>query len=96
SSSNCIPKSTLVQQGISQTARSDYDYLIVRDLQLAADLLKPVHSQTQRRDGYVQIDLPPDRLLDTETAIASAQNIWQSVGWSNLLLRIPAIPMLLQ
>lgn len=52
---------TLAQQGISQTAKSDYDYLIVRDLQLAADLLKSVHSQTQGRDGYVQIDLPPNK-----------------------------------
>jgi transaldolase len=86
---------TLAQKGISQTARSDYDYLIVRDLQLAADLLKQVHSQTQGYDGYVQIDLPPDLLLDTEAAIASAQNIWQAVGWSNLLLRIPATPLLL-
>lgn len=86
---------TLAQQGISQTAQSDYDYLIVRDLQLAADLLKPVHSQTQGREGYVQIDLPPATLLDAETAIAAAHKIWQSVGWSNLLLRIPAIPLLL-
>jgi transaldolase len=86
---------TLAQQGISQTAQSDYDYLIERDLQLAADLLKQVHSQTQGRDGYVQIDLPPDTLLDAEIAITSAQNIWQSVGWSNLLLRVPATPLLL-
>lgn len=86
---------TLAQQGISQTAQSDYDYLIGRDLQLAADLLKPVHSETQGREGYVQIDLPPDMWLDAETAIASAHKIWQSVGWSNLLLRIPAIPLLL-
>jgi len=86
---------TLAQQGVSQTAKSDYNYLIVRDLQLAADLLKVVHSQTQGRDGYVQIDLPPDTLLHAETAIAAAQNLWQSVGWSNLLLRIPATPLLL-
>jgi transaldolase len=87
--------SILAQQGMSWNARSDYDYLIVRDLQLAADLLKQVHSQTQGRDGYVQIDLPPDALLLPETALAAAQNIWQSVGWSNLLLRIPATQLLL-
>jgi transaldolase len=86
---------TLVHKGMSRTAQSDYDYLIVRDLQLAADLLKKIHSQTQRRDGYVQIDLPPDELLRPETAIAAAQKIWQSVGWSNLMLRIPATQLLL-
>ncbi|MBD2059087.1 transaldolase [Oculatella sp. FACHB-28] len=85
----------LAQKGMSQTAQSDYDYLVVRDLQLAADLLKPVHSQTQGRDGYVQVDLPPDALLQPETAIAAAQKIWCSVGWSNLLLRIPATPLML-
>ncbi len=86
---------TLAHKGMSRTAQSDYDYLIVRDLQLAADLLKKIHSQTQGRDGYVQIDLPPDELLGPETAIAAAQKIWQSVGWSNLLVRIPATPLLL-
>lgn len=85
----------LAQQGRSRTTQSDYDYLIVRDLQLAADLLKQVHSQTQGCDGYVQIDLPPAALLQPETAIAAAQKIWQSVGWSNLLLRIPATPIML-
>jgi transaldolase len=62
---------------------------------LAADLLKPVHSQTQGCNGYVQIDLPPDALLAPQTAIAAAKDIWQSVGWSNLLLRIPATQLLL-
>ncbi len=86
---------TLAHKGMSRTAQSDYDYLIVRDLQLAADLLKQVHSQTQGRDGYVQIGLPPKALLQPETAIAAAQKIWQSVGWSNLLLRIPATQLML-
>jgi transaldolase len=86
---------TLAQQGMSQSARSAYDYLIVRDLQLAADLLKQVHSQTQGRDGYVQIDLPPDELSQPATAIAAAQKIWQSVGWSNLLVSIPATQTML-
>ncbi len=86
---------TLAQQGMSQTAQSDYDYLIVPDLQLAADLLKQTHVQTHRSDGYIQIDLPPDTLFALETAIAAAQKIWQSVGWSNLLLRIPATQLML-
>lgn len=87
--------STLAQQGISRSARSDYDYLIVRDLQLAADLLKQTHVQTHGRDGYIQVDLPPDALLQPETAIAAAQKIWHSVGWSNLMLRIPAAKLML-
>jgi transaldolase len=67
----------------------------VRDLQLAADLLKQAHVQSHGREGYIQVDLPPDALLQPETAIAEAQRIWQRVGWSNLMLRIPATQTML-
>jgi transaldolase len=86
---------TLAQRGSSRSAQSDYEYLLVRDLQLAADRLKQVHVRTQGRDGYVQVDLPPDTLFKAETAIAAAQKIWRAVGWSNLLLRIPATRLML-
>ncbi|MEH2432869.1 MAG: transaldolase family protein [Nostoc sp.] len=87
--------STLAQQGMSRSARAAYDYLIVRDIQLAADLLKETHVQTQGRDGYTQVNLPPDTLFEAATAIAAAQNIWQSIGWSNLLVEIPATQLML-
>jgi transaldolase len=64
-------------------------------MQLAADLLKQTHSQTHGREGYVQVDLPPHSLLQSETAIIEAQKIWQSVGWCNLMLRIPATQIML-
>lgn len=86
---------TLARQGSKLSARHYYDYMIMRDLQLAADLLKQTHSQTHGREGYVQVDLPPYSLLHAETAIAEAQKIWQSVGWCNLMLRIPATQIML-
>lgn len=86
---------TLAQRGSSRGAQTDYEYLLVRDLQLAADRLKQVHVHTQGQDGYVQVDLPPDTLFNVETAIAAAQRIWRAVGWSNLLLRIPATRLML-
>ncbi len=87
--------SMLAQRRSSRSARSDYEYLLVRDLQLATDRLKQVHAHTQGRDGYVQVDLPPETLFEAETAIAAAQRIWRAVGWSNLLLRIPATRLML-
>lgn len=87
--------STLARQGDKLSTRQYYDYLVKRDLQLAADLLKQTYSQTYGRDGYVQVDLPPHSLLQAEAAIAEAQKIWQSVGWCNLMLRIPATQIML-
>ncbi len=87
--------STLARQGSKLSVRHYYDYMIMRDLQLAADLLKQTYTQTHGRDGYVQVDLPPYSLLQAETAIAEAQKIWRSVGWCNLMLRIPATQIML-
>lgn len=87
--------SALARQGSKLSARQYYDYVIRRDLQLAADLLKQTYTETHGRDGYVQVDLPPYSLLQAETAIAEAQKIWRSVGWRNLMLRIPASQIML-
>lgn len=87
--------STLARQGSNLSARQYYDYLVKRDLQLAADILKQTYTQTHGRDGHVQVDLPPYSLLQAETAIAEAQKIWHSVGWCNLMLRIPATQIML-
>ncbi len=90
-----IDFSTLAHQKIERSAGHKYDYLIRRGLQLVADLLKQTHSQTRGRDGYVQIDLPPHSLLHGQSGIAEAQILWSSVGWCNLMLRIPATQILL-
>jgi transaldolase len=87
--------STLARQGSKLSARQYYDYVVMRDLQLAADLLKQTYTETHGRDGYVQVNLPPYSLLQAETAIVEAQKIWQSVGWRNLMLRIPASQIML-
>lgn len=86
---------TFARQGSQFSARHSYDYVLTRDLQLAADLLKRTHSQTHGRDGYVQVELPPHSLLQPETAIAAAQSLWQRVGWRNLIVSFPATSTML-
>ncbi|MEG3955430.1 hypothetical protein [Microcoleus sp. herbarium2] len=46
-----IDFSTLAHQNLKRSAGHKYDYLIIRDLELAADWLKQTHSQTRGRDG---------------------------------------------
>jgi transaldolase len=90
-----IDLSTLAYPNIKLSPGHKYDYLIRRGLQLAADLLKQTHSQTRGGDGYVQVDLSPHSLLQAQSAIAEAQILWDSVGWRNLMLRIPATQIML-
>src|SRR6202140_1537352 len=40
--------------------------LIVEDIQMAADVLKPVYDQTKNKDGYVSIEVLPRVAHDTK------------------------------
>lgn len=71
-------------------AQSLYAYLTIQDMQLAADLMKAVHNRTHAGDGFVNLDLPPQFVFDTQAILTEARRLWQMVGWSNLMLKIPA------
>lgn len=67
-----------------------YEYLTIQDMQLAADRMKPIHTQTHASDGFVNLDLPPQIGHDPQKILMVARRLWQAVGWSNLMLRMPA------
>ena len=79
---------TLVASG-----RSDEEImlsLIVEDIQMAADVLKPVYEQTKHKDGYVSIEVLPRVADDTQGTIAMAHDLFDRVGRPNIFVKIPA------
>src|SRR5271155_4843811 len=40
-------------------ANGRYEVLAIRDIQDAADVLRPIYQQTKRRDGYVSFEVSP-------------------------------------
>ncbi|KAM3102289.1 transaldolase family protein [Phormidesmis sp. 146-12] len=80
-------------QALSQTdVLSLYNFIAVREMQLAAERLKEVHDQTDGKDGYVSLELPPYRVSDPESILTEARQLWRQVGWSNFMVNIPAAP----
>lgn len=69
-----------------------YKLIIVREMQLAAERFKEVHDQTDGKDGYVNLDLPPHVVSDAESMLTEARRLWRQIGWSNLMLNIPVAP----
>ena len=47
-------------------AKARYEMLAIRDIQDAADLLRPVYDSTKRRDGYVSLEVSPYLARDTQ------------------------------
>ncbi len=64
--------------------------LIVEDIKLAADVLKPVYEQTKHKDGYVSIEVLPRVADDTQGTIAMAHDLYDRVGRPNIFIKIPA------
>jgi transaldolase/glucose-6-phosphate isomerase len=64
--------------------------LIVEDIQMAADVLKPVYDQTRHKDGYISIEVLPRVADDTKGTIAMAHDLFDRVGRPNIFIKIPA------
>jgi len=64
--------------------------LMVTDIQMAADVLRPVYDRTRGRDGYVSIEVTPTKAHDTQATIEEARLLWRRVGRPNLMIKIPA------
>ena len=73
-------------------AKTLYEKLAVRDIQDAADALRPVYDETAKRDGYVSLEVSPFLARDTEGTLQEARRLWQGVGRDNLMIKIPATP----
>ena len=63
--------------------------LSVKDIQDAADALKPVYDATKGADGYVSIEVSPYLAWDTEATLAEARSLWREIDRKNLMVKIP-------
>ena len=80
---------------IAQLASRDLDApamyraLVIEDIQNAADLLRRVYEATDRRDGYVSLEVSPHLAHDAEGTVAEAKRLWASVARPNLMIKVP-------
>src|SRR5262249_13914190 len=84
-------------------AKAIYEHLAVGDIQMAADVMDAVYARTNRRDGYVSLEVSPYLAHDTAGTIAEAQRLWQAgnpphvmiqhaVHRVNHMVKVPATP----
>ncbi|MEI9982951.1 MAG: bifunctional transaldolase/phosoglucose isomerase [Aliidongia sp.] len=67
-----------------------FEALAIRDIQMAADQLRPVYDATKRRDGYVSLEVSPYLANDTEGTVTEARRLWKAVDRPNLMVKVPA------
>jgi transaldolase/glucose-6-phosphate isomerase len=64
--------------------------LMVTDIQIAAEVLRPVYDRTLGRDGYVSVEVTPSKARDTQATLEEARLLWRQIGRPNLMIKIPA------
>ena len=69
-----------------------YERMAIKDIQDAADMLRPVYDRTKKRDGYVSLEVSPFLAKDTDGTIKDARRLWKAVNRPNLMVKIPATP----
>ncbi|MFZ0798007.1 MAG: bifunctional transaldolase/phosoglucose isomerase [Terriglobales bacterium] len=70
-------------------AKGRYELLAIRDIQDAADLLRPVYQSTKKRDGYVSLEVSPYLAHDTNGTIDEARRLWKTVARENVMIKVP-------
>ena len=82
-----ILKSLASRNDLDATAR--YEQIAIRDIQDAADLLRPVYESSKFRDGYVSLEVSPLLALKTQETIEEARRLWKAVNRENVMIKIP-------
>lgn len=80
----------LLQHHPEMGAEALYEALAITDIQMAADVLRPVYDRTGGADGYVSLELSPAVANDTEKTIAEAHRLWRALARPNVMLKVPA------
>ena len=70
-------------------AKARYELIAIRDIQDAADLLLPVYKDSQKRDGYISLEVSPYLALDTQGTLEEARRLWKAVARPNIMIKVP-------
>ena len=70
-------------------AKARYEAIAIRDIQDAADLLRPVYQESNLRDGYVSLEVSPYLARDTQGTLEEARRLWKAVDRPNIMIKVP-------
>lgn len=80
-------KSLASRKDLDTTAK--YEQIAIRDIQDAADALRPVYEESKFRDGYVSLEVSPYLALKTQETIDEARRLWKAVKRENVMIKVP-------
>ncbi len=80
---------SLLKGRADMDAKARYEVLAIRDIQDAADLLRPVYEESKRRDGYISLEVSPYLARETQGTLEEARRLWKAVDRPNIMIKVP-------
>ena len=77
----------LARKGL--TVPEIYEELVVEDIRMTADLLRPVYDRREGKDGYVSLEVSPHLAHDSAGTLIEARRLWERVNRPNLFIKVP-------
>jgi len=66
-----------------------FEALAIKDIQDAADVLRPAYESLEGADGFVSLEVSPKLANDTQASIDEAARLWAAVNRPNVFIKIP-------
>ena len=76
--------------GKELSADEIYETLAVEDIKAASDILFPIYEKTEKKDGYVSIEVKPTLAYDTEGTVKEGLRLFRTIGKPNVMIKVPA------
>jgi len=80
-------KTLASRRDLDATAR--FEQLAIRDIQDAADVLRPVYEQSNFHDGYVSLEVSPYLARKTQETMDEARRLWKAANRENVMIKVP-------
>src|SRR2546423_578 len=77
----------MAREGLDPKAM--YERIAVTDVQMAADVMRPVWEHNDHDDGFVSLEVDPDLAHDTDGTLEQVRAFWKRLDRPNVFIKIP-------
>tara|TARA_A100001037_G_scaffold138952_1_gene125878 strand:+ start:1693 stop:2799 length:1107 start_codon:yes stop_codon:yes gene_type:complete len=90
-----ISNSKLYDQDLLNFSKSDlsteqiFEELAVEDIRSVAALLHPIYEKTNKKDGYVSLEVNPKLAFDSNKTILEAKRLYNKLDCPNIMIKVP-------
>ena len=67
-----------------------YETLVIDDIRMAADKLRPVFDKSGGKDGFISLEVNPHLAHDQQGTVNEAKHLFATVDLPNIMIKVPA------